>query len=163
MKVSGGETLEHIASQIGMSGSDLKLLNPQFNYSFTPPEDGAHINIPYGRLTRFKEVYRPGRQKNMFLVHTVKKGENLSKIAHRYGISYKMILSFNRMKRAVIYTKQELIIPVPKGSLHHYRVKKGDSIYKIARRFGIKVATLKARNDLKGNIIHIGDRLVIPN
>ena len=163
VKVSGGETLEHIASQIGMSGSDLKLLNPQFNYSFTPPEDGAHINIPYGRLTRFKEVYRPGRQKNMFLVHTVKKGENLSKIAHRYGISYKMILSFNRMKRAVIYPKQELIIPVPKGSLHHYRVKKGDSIYKIARRFGIKVATLKARNDLKGNIIHIGDRLVIPN
>ncbi|BDY13912.1 lytic transglycosylase domain-containing protein [Hydrogenimonas cancrithermarum] len=163
VKVSGGETLEHIASQIGMSGNDLKLLNPQFNYSFTPPDEGAHINIPYSRLTRFKEVYRPGRQKNMFLVHTVKKGESLSKIAHRYGISYKMILSFNRMKRPVIYPKQELIIPVPKGSLHHYRVKKGDSIYKIARRFGIKVATLKARNDLKGNIIHIGDKLVIPN
>ena len=163
VKVSGGETLEHIASQIGMNSRDLKTLNPQFNYGFTPPIEGACINIPQRRLAAFKKSYRPGKQKNMFLVHTVKKGENLSKIAHRYGISYKMILTFNRMKRSIIRPKQELIIPIPRGSLHHYRVKKGDSIYKIAKRFGVEVATIKARNDLKNDIIHIGDKLVIPN
>ncbi len=163
VKVSGGETLEHIASKIDMRSDDLIKLNPQFNYGFTPPLESVEINIPYDRLTLFKEFYRPGRQKNMFLVHKVKRGENLSRIAHRYGISYKMILSFNNMKRATIFPKQELIIPVPRGSIRHYRVKKGDSIYKIAKLFGIKVATLKARNDLKGNIIHIGDKIVIPN
>jgi len=63
----------------------------------------------------------------------------------------------------MIFPKQELIIPIPRGSLHRYRVKKGDSIYKIARLFGVKVATIKERNDLKGNIIHAGDKLVIPN
>jgi membrane-bound lytic murein transglycosylase D len=74
-----------------------------------------------------------------------------------------MIVSFNKIRKGIIYPKQELIIPIPRGSLHHYRVKKGDSIYKIAKRFGVKVATIKARNDLKDNIIHIGDKLVIPN
>lgn len=163
VEVSGGETLEHIASRIGMKSEELQRLNPQFNYGFTPPVEKAQINIPYSMLTRFKESYRPGKQKKMFLVHRVKKGESLSKIAYRYGINYKMIVSFNRMRKPVIYPKQELIIPVPRGSLRHYRVKKGDSIYKIARLFGIKVATLKARNDLKSNIIHIGDKIVIPN
>ena len=163
VKVSGGETLEHIASQIGMRTEDLKTLNPQFNYGFTPPVDGAYINIPADRVKSFKTAYKPGKQKNMFLIHLVKKGENLSRIAHRYGISYKMIITFNQMKKPVIYPKQELIIPIPRGSLHHYKVKKGDSIYKIARQFGVNVATIKARNDLKDNIIHIGDKLVIPN
>ncbi len=163
VKVSGGETLEHIAARIAMKSSDLQKLNPQFNYGFTPPLKSAEINIPYSKLTRFKESYKPGKQKNMFLVHKVKKGESLSKIAYRYGINYKMIVSFNKMRKPVIYPKQELIIPVPRGSLRHYKVKKGDSIYKIAKLFGIKVATLKARNDLKSNIIHIGDKIVIPN
>ncbi len=163
VKVSGGETLEHIASTIDMKSDELLRLNPQFNYGFTPPSKSAEINIPYSKLTLFKESYRPGRQKNMFLVHKVKKGESLSKIAYRYGINYKMIVSFNKMRKPVIYPKQELIIPVPRGSLRHYKVKKGDSIYKIAKLFGIKVATLKARNDLKSNIIHIGDKIVIPN
>jgi len=163
VKVSGGETVEHIAKQIGMTTKDLKVLNPQFNYGFTPPVKGAFINIPYSRLARFKSDYKPGKQKNMYLVHTVKSGENLSKIAYRYGISYKMIVSFNKVRKGIIYPKQELIIPIPRGSIHHYRVKPGDSIYKIARKFGVKVATIKQRNDLKSNIIHVGDKLVIPN
>jgi membrane-bound lytic murein transglycosylase D len=163
VKVSGGETLEHIAKQIGLPVKTMKRLNPQFNYGFTPPDKCAYVNIPYSRLATFKAAYRPGKQKHMFLVHRVKKGENLSRIAHRYGISYKMILSFNKMKKPVIFPKQELIIPIPRGSLHRYKVKKGDSIFKIARLFGVKVATIKERNELKGDIIHVGDKLVIPN
>ncbi|WP_456452243.1 LysM peptidoglycan-binding domain-containing protein [Hydrogenimonas sp.] len=163
VRVSGGETIEHIARQVGMTPKALKTLNPQFKYGFTPPRDGAFINIPLSRLERFKRDYKPGKQKSMYLVHTVKKGENLSKIAYRYGISYKMIVSFNKIKRGIIYPNQELIIPIPRGSIHHYKVKPGDSIYKIARRFGVKVATIKQRNDLKSNIIHVGDKLVIPN
>ncbi len=163
VRVSGGETIDHIARQIGMKERDLRVLNPQFNYGFTPPVKGAYINIPHSRFEYFKQVYKPGKQKNMYIVHRVKRGESLSKIAYRYGISYKMIVSFNKIKKGIIYPKQELIIPIPRGSVHHYKVKKGDSIYKIAKRFGVKVAKIKQRNDLKSNIIHEGDKLVIPN
>ena len=163
VRVNGGETLEHIAKQIGMTTKALKILNPQFNYGFTPPLKGAFINIPFSKVETFKTSYRPGKQKKMYLVHTVRKGENLSKIAYRYGISHKIIATFNKIKKGIIFPKQELIIPIPKGSIHRYKVKPGDSIYTIARKFGVKMATIKARNDLKSNIIHVGDRLVIPN
>lgn len=163
VKVSGGETLEHIASQIGMSVSDMKKLNPQFKYGFTPPQKGAFINIPYERLAYFKQFYKPGRQNKMFFVHTVKKGDTLGAIARKYGISYKMIQRFNKMRNAVIYPKQTLIIPVPRRESIYYKVKKGDSIYKIARLFNVKVERIKERNGLKNNIIHEGDNLVIPN
>ena len=161
VRVNGGESLEHIARQIGMSTNDLKVLNPQFRYGFTPPREGAFINIPASRLDRFKRDYRPGKQKKMYLVHRVRRGENLSKIAYRYGISYKVIAAFNKIRRGRIFANQELVIPIPKGSVHRYRVQPGDSIYKIARKFGIKVATIKKRNGLKSDIIHVGDRLVI--
>ena len=163
VKVSGGETLDHIARQIGMTTKELKALNPQFKYWFTPPEESVYINIPYNKLTRFKENYRPGEPKKMFVVHTVKRGENLRYIAKRYGISYKMILGFNRIKKLIIYPNQKLIIPMPRSSFHHYRVKKGDSLEKIAKRFGVQVATLKAHNGLENNSIKIGEHLVIPN
>jgi len=163
VKVSGGETLEHIAKQIGMKAGALKVLNPQFKYGFTPPGKAAFINIPVSRLERFKLSYRPGRQKNMYLVHRVKRGETLSGIAYRYGISYKVILSFNKIRKGRIYPKQELVIPIPRGSIRKYEVKPGDTIYGIARRFGVAVATIKKRNALKNNIIHAGDKLVIPN
>jgi len=163
VKVSGGETLDHIASQIGMNVKDMKKLNPQFNYGFTPPEKGAFINIPYEKLAYFKQLYKPGKQKKMFFVHTVKKGDTLGAIARKYGISYKMILSFNKMRNSIIYPKQTLIIPVPRRETIHYKVKKGDSIYKIARLFNVKAERIKERNGLKSDIIHVGDNLVIPN
>jgi len=99
----------------------------------------------------------------MFFVHTVKKGDTLGAIARKYGISYKMIQRFNKMRNAVIYPKQTLVIPVPRRESIHYRVKKGDSIYKIARLFNVKVERIKERNGLKSNVIHVGDKLVIPN
>ena len=162
VKVSGGETLEYIASLIGMSVNDIKRLNPQFRYGFTPPKKGAFINIPYDRLPYFKQFYKPEKQSKMFFVHTVKKGDTLGAIARKYGIPYKMILSFNKLKNSIIYPKQTLIIPVPRRE-SIYRVKKGDSIYKIARLFNVEVEHIKKRNGLKSDIIHVGDRLVIPN
>ena len=163
VKVSGGETLEHIASLLDMSVSDMRRLNPQFNYGFTPPQKGAFINIPYEKLAYFKQFYKPGKQSKMFFVHTVKRGDTLGAIARRYGISYKMIQRFNKIRNATIYPKQTLIIPIPRKESIHYRVKKGDSIYKIARLFNVKVECIKRRNGLKSNIIHEGDSLVIPN
>ena len=43
-----------------------------------------------------------------------------------------------------------------------YRVKKGDTLYKIARRFGVNVSSIKRFNRLHSNIIHVNDKLTIP-
>jgi LysM repeat protein len=47
---------------------------------------------------------------------------------------------------------------VPKG---WYRVKIGDSLWKIAKRFRLSVRELKARNNLRGSLIKPGHLLAI--
>ena len=47
------------------------------------------------------------------------------------------------------------------GSAHWYRVRGGDTLEKISRRFRIPIKTLKARNNLSGPVIKAGDRLNI--
>jgi LysM repeat protein len=168
VKVNPGESLVHIAKQIGMDEKGLLALNPQFNYRFTPPDRPAYINIPARRVAQFRRDYKPGKQRNMFLVHKVKRGETLYAIARRYGIGYRVIASFNKIKQGRIYPRQELVVPVPKkmGAAvyeREHKVRPGETLYAIARRFGVKVAAIKRRNGLRSNIIHVGDKLVIPN
>ncbi len=43
-----------------------------------------------------------------------------------------------------------------------YRVRRGDSLWSIARNHGVDVDELKAANDLAGNRIYAGQRLLIP-
>ena len=54
--------------------------------------------------------------------------------------------------------------PVPQsGEEGTYTVKKGDVLYRVARRYRITVEQLKAANDLKADLIHPGDVLRIPS
>jgi outer membrane biosynthesis protein TonB len=52
--------------------------------------------------------------------------------------------------------------PKPKPQPVRYTVKKGDSLYVIARRNGTTVAALQRANGISGSLIHPGQRLVIP-
>ena len=50
--------------------------------------------------------------------------------------------------------------PIP--SDRKYTVKSGDSLWVIARKFGVKVSALKRVNDMTSDTIHVGDVLVLP-
>ena len=50
----------------------------------------------------------------------------------------------------------------PGVSANTYVVKKGDSLYSIANKFGISVEALKSANGISGNLINVGQSLVIP-
>ena len=52
--------------------------------------------------------------------------------------------------------------PKPKPQPVRYTVKKGDSLYVIARRNGTTVSALQRANGISGSLIHPGQRLVIP-
>ena len=52
--------------------------------------------------------------------------------------------------------------PKPKPQPVRYTVKKGDSLYVIARRNGTTVGALQRANGISGSLIHPGQRLVIP-
>lgn len=165
VSVSSGESLKRIATILDVPHSDLKKLNRHLNYDFTPPYvDSYNIYIPYVKLAEFKRKYKPINLDKMYVLHKVKSGDNLSKIARRYHISYKIIKDVNRLRSDILRIRQKLIIPVAKDSLYSvdsYIVKRGDTLSSIARKYKLSVQELKRRNNLTRNMIRVGERFNI--
>ena len=103
-------------------------------------------------------------------VHVVRRGETLSSIAARYGTTVQAIATVNGLRSAnVIYVGQRLTIPSEAGggsastASGGYRVRRGDTLSSIARRFGTTVDALVRANGLaNANTIYAGQLLAIP-
>lgn len=110
-------------------------------------------------------------------VHSLKKGETLSKIAALYNVSEKDLRSWNpgikaskvvRGQKIKVYSKVS-----GKGSSSEsknrsssrlpkqYKVKKGDSMKSIAGKFGISLSQLKKKNKKSKSGLKAGQTLRI--
>lgn len=101
------------------------------------------------------------------LVHVVQAGENLFRISLRYGTTVQAIMRANSLTGTTIYVGQRLIIPgssaPPSGPSFTYVVKRGDTLYAIAWRFGTTVTAIARLNGLVNpSYIYVGQRLQIP-
>jgi len=169
VKIPSGESLKRIAKLIDMPLKDLKKLNRHLKYDFVPPYSKYYdVYIPYIKLADFKRKYYEAPMKNIYRVHVVTNGDNLSYIGKRYGVSYRVIKDFNHLKSDRLRLKQKLIIPIAKNSKkkkintkNYYMVKRGDSLESISHTYKISVQNLKAQNHIKGSLIKIGERLKI--
>ena len=110
--------------------------------------------------------------------YRVKKGDTLVKIAKKYGVSVESLKKTNRLQSSALHLKQALVIPDSKiksdkkrkvaassagkrKTVACYKVRKGDTLAKIAKKKGISIADLKAMNHLKGSALKVGRKLVI--
>ncbi len=106
-------------------------------------------------------------------VHVVQRGETLYSIARRYGVDMWAIVRANNISNPNrIYVGQRLVIPgssppspspspPPSGTIHV--VQRGETLYSIARRYGVDLwAIVRANNISNPNRIYVGQRLVIP-
>ena len=125
----------------------------------------------------YQALYVPSVTQPGPVIHIVQAGETLFTIAMSYGTTVALIMAANGLRTYDIYVYQQLIIPPvgwagwpaltpgsPTGSpyVHQYVVQPGDTLYSIARRFGVTVAALKAANGLRGSFILAGSTLRIP-
>ncbi|MFF2752480.1 LysM peptidoglycan-binding domain-containing protein [Psychrobacillus sp. NPDC058041] len=100
--------------------------------------------------------------------YTVKSGDSLDKIGRAYNISYKTIMSTNKLTSTLIFPGQQLIIgenqtsPTSSpSSTTTYIVKSGDSLSKIGSQYGVSSKTLMEWNNLSSTLIHIGQKLIV--
>lgn len=94
--------------------------------------------------------------------YRVKSGDTLGKIAAKYGTSISRLKIWNELKNDRIYVGQKLKInQTGLAQAETYRVKSGDTLGKIAAKYGTSISRLKAWNGLKSSHIYIGQKLQI--
>lgn len=107
-------------------------------------------------------------------IYVVKKGDALSIIAVRNGLTAKELADANGIElKSTLFVGQKLKIPAAKPKKAEakktaadgeiYVVKKGDILGKIARAHKVSVAKIKEANGLKNDVIFAGQKLVIPS
>lgn len=102
--------------------------------------------------------------------YVVKKGDTLWSIARAYGLTVDKLKSLNNLTSNNLTIGDSLIVKDSSENSDnsssvdnnkYYIVKKGDSLYSIARRNNMTVDELKSLNNLTSNILSIGQKLII--
>lgn len=122
--------------------------------------------------------------------YTVKSGDTLYRIAANHGITLATLKSWNNLSSDMIYVGQQLVVSANASSSNSsggssssntgnssgssssntgstavsgatYTVKTGDNLYRIAVNHGITLANLKSWNNLKNDMIYVGQKLVV--
>lgn len=111
--------LSVLAKCAGVSLAEMKRLNPELIQHHTPPNypGGYALNVPSKTYDAFVANVKaiPEEAKLQYVLHTVKKGETLSGIAHKYGVRLSQLSKFNKLStKSRIYPKVKLKIPVSK-------------------------------------------------
>jgi LysM repeat protein len=104
--------------------------------------------------------------------YTVQPGDNLSRIAARYGSTVQAIMRANNLHTSVIQPGQVLFIPTHGGGgggggrhcAHTHYVQRGENLSMIARWYGVSVHQLVAANNIHNpSHIYVGQKLCIPS
>jgi membrane-bound lytic murein transglycosylase D len=177
VRVERSVKLDRLDGAIGLAKGTLAGLNSELRDGATPKR-AYDLKVPAAQsqtllasIAKQPEWKRPTPS---YVTHRVRRGETLSRIAQRYRTSVSAIRRSNRIRSVHrIYPGQRLRIPargrsaaprraaasVPVGGAH--TVRRGDSLYTIARRYRTTVARLKRDNKLSSNTIHPGQKLDI--
>ena len=174
--------LKKVATTIGSSYEEMKALNPELRRNVTP-KTSYTLKVPSGKkeilIAKLPAIPTWVAPTPSYVVHRVRRGESLSVIATRYGTSVRAIMALNGLKRSS-YIKQGWKLKVPTSRLSYgkkpsvvqtahlngdssaYVVRKGDSLWKIANRFGTTTKALQSINQLPSTRLDVGQILAIP-
>jgi len=184
IRVEGPADLRVLAKCAGTDFETMRTLNPMLRRYQTPPGATTDVRVPVGTaeqaMAALAEV--PQNERVLYARHKVRSGETLSKLARQYGVGVRAIQDTNRMGRStMIRVGRTLIIPtvatrdfpgassagsvdVIEGEVVTYRVRRGDTLSRIARRYGTSAKSIAAASGIRTHsTLSIGQRLkVVP-
>ncbi|AOE49365.1 lytic transglycosylase [Kangiella sediminilitoris] len=176
--------LMQLAKISNINKSDFYRLNPAYNKLFIPEEHGqATILVPTKNVQLFQKGLlgiEPGKSLGL-LTYTVKSGDNLSTIANKHKTSVSTLKSINKLKSDFLSIGQVLKMPGFANASEHelnfmatldknrqrrryqtYRVRSGDNLWSIGKRFGVSSSQIARWNNIsKTSTLRIGQRLKV--
>lgn len=166
-QVRAGDTLGQIARRHGLSVAELRGQN-RLNGDLI--RVGQTLRIPTsGQAATRDPVTVPARAISGPREYTVKAGDSLWGIARRHAVSVGALRERNDLAaNAVLQPGQVLRLPAATDSVARdntqrmqYRIRPGDSLNAISRRFQVEVADVQRWNSLNGHQIRAGDTLTL--
>lgn len=181
-KIKEGQTLSHIADRYSVSVSSLKRLN---NLPSHKIRAGKYLVIPvssrklsdynltaYQRKKTLQNIHRKGRK----ITHIIQPGDTFWDLSRTYNVNSHSLARWNGMairdplrtgQKLVIWTKssrKQASLPRSRGgnnTIQHisYRVRNGDSLYRIAQKFNVAISDLRRWNQLKSKYLQPGQRI----
>lgn len=173
-KIRRGETLGLIAAKYGVTVNQLRDWN---NISGNKIMSGKNLRIyPDGTSNNVavNETKNTITTKNNIYKYKVKRGDNLSEISEKFGVTVPQIKKWNNISGDNIAAGKTLKIynsttsssygdntTKNSSNVNYYKIKPGDSIGGIAEKYGVKVSDIRNWNNISGNKILSGSTLKI--
>ncbi len=159
-RIRHGDSLSGIAQRHGVELADLKRLN---KLSDSKILIGHHLLIPTSGPDGDSLADAGPNPKTTQHSHVVKPGDTLWDIARNYKLNLRQLATWNELARDhTLWPGQVLKLKGDASSKPlTYRVRNGDSLYLIARRYGVTVADLKRWNRLSGSYLRPGQKLTL--
>ena len=177
LEIERSAELTSLDKVLGLESGTLAALNPELRRKATPTEP-YEVKVPQGRseilLASLDQVPEWDAPSTSYTVHRVRSGETLSGIASRYGTSVRTLMDMNRLSSANrIWPGQQLQVPegrpratyasnpIPPGQEIQYSVRRGDSLWLLASRYGTTIDRIKRDNNLSSTVLTPGQSLRI--
>jgi len=176
-KVKSGDTIGAIAARHRVSSSDIRRAN---GIKGSLIKTGQVLTIPAASGRYYGDDTSP-QKTTKIAKYKVRSGDTLGGIAARHRVSITTIRRANGIKGSSIRAGQTLKIPqITNGnyasastktttstarssrSSTKYTVRSGDTLGGIAQKHGVRIASIKNANNIKGTKIHRGQVLTIP-
>jgi len=178
-RVRRGQTLSTIAARYGVQVRDIVALNNLRNkhsirsgQTLRLPRRGKHrasqpIEVAESRSPKVEPVSIPESG-----TYRVRRGDTVQRIARKYGLHASEILALNNLQnKNRIYPGQRLIVaqaptklkrPAPGPNTTVYRVRRGDTLVRIANKYKMNTNELLALNNIGNkNRIYPGQKLIV--
>lgn len=149
--VKKGDSLYSIANKYNTTVDELKRIN---NLTSNILSIGQVLKLPSDKVSDIE------KEENT-INYTVQKGDSLYSIARKYSTTIDKIKDLNNLTTNLLSIGQVLLIPTDTNLETTYTVQKGDSLYSIAKKYDTTVDRLKQLNNLKSNLLSIGQILIV--
>ena len=188
VQVGAATPLAAIAKAADASLAEIQDLNPEVLRGMTPPDQRFIVRVPKGHAEGFDSAYAQlaSSDRSAFTKSSVKKGETMTSIAQRAGVSVRSLTWYNRalkptkrgrlpLGEAVLLPSSAVVaaaldIPDPsaekwgsskRGSTTTHVVVKGETLGRIAVRYGTTVTGLMRLNGMSGSRLIPGQVLIV--
>jgi membrane-bound lytic murein transglycosylase D len=175
-RVRSGDSLSRIARKYRTTVSNLRKLNGL-------KSDLVKVGQRLVVRQNVQRTTRPSTATSSATTYRVRRGDNLSSIASQFGTTVSTLKRLNGLKSSAIRSGQTLRVrgeakPKPKNNIpknttqttpksavpaspKYHVVRRGDTLYSLARKYNTSVTRIKALNKISSNSIHIGRKLIV--